>query len=354
MDFKDEIKGLAERVEKLLPNIQTEEATKNALIMPFIKILGYDVFNPLEVNPEYICDVGIKKGEKIDYAIMKDGCPIILIECKHHAQKLDNHDSQLVRYFHVSKAKFALLTNGISYRFYTDLAEPNKMDEKPFLEFNLFDQKEMMVEELKKFHKSYFDVEKITSTASELKYTNEIKGIIINELSSPSKEFVKFFSSQVYKGMNTERVLVQFTPYIKRAFATILNDMISERLLAAMPKEDNTAKEELPVQVIADEKKIETTDLEKESYFVVKSILLSQFAAERIVYRDAQSYFSVLLDDNNRKPLCRLYLNGNKRHIGVFDDQRNEKKHEIANTNDIYKFAEAILQTAKTYEPVTN
>ena len=113
MDFKDEIKQFTERVEKLKPEIKTEEATKNAFIMPFIRSLGYDVFNPLEVIPEFVADIGIKKGEKVDYAIMRDGTPMILVECKHWSENLDPHNSQLFRYFHTTKAKFGLLTNGI-------------------------------------------------------------------------------------------------------------------------------------------------------------------------------------------------------------------------------------------------
>jgi len=111
MDFKDEIKQLGERVVKLKEQILTEEATKNAFIMPFIKALGYDVFNPIEVVPEFVSDIGLKKGEKIDYAIFREGTPTILVECKHWAQNLDLHDGQLLRYFHVSKAKFGQIEN---------------------------------------------------------------------------------------------------------------------------------------------------------------------------------------------------------------------------------------------------
>ncbi len=174
MDFKDQIRQMGERVVKLKDQIFTEEATKNAFIMPFIQVLGYDVFNPIEVVPEFISDIGIKKGEKVDYAIFKDGHASILIECKHWKQKLDIHDNQILRYFNVSKAKFAILTNGIIYKFYTDLIEPNKMDEKPFLEFDITEIKDQQIEELKKFHKSYFDLANILSSASELKYTNEV------------------------------------------------------------------------------------------------------------------------------------------------------------------------------------
>jgi hypothetical protein len=121
MDFKDSIKQISDRVLKLKDQIQTEEATKTAFVMPFIQVLGYDVFNPLEVIPEMVCDIGTKKGEKIDYAITKDDQHIMLIECKHWKQVLSLHDNQLLRYFHVSKAKFGILTNGLRYRFYTDL-----------------------------------------------------------------------------------------------------------------------------------------------------------------------------------------------------------------------------------------
>jgi hypothetical protein len=134
MDFKDLIKQLSEKIEKVKENLQTEEATKNALIMPFLQALGYDIFNPLEVVPEFTCDIGTKKGEKIDYAILKDDKPVVLIECKHWQQNLNLHDNQLLRYFNVSNAKFGVLTNGIIYKFYTDLETPHKMDEKPFLE----------------------------------------------------------------------------------------------------------------------------------------------------------------------------------------------------------------------------
>src|ERR1043165_6808676 len=156
MDFKDQIKQLGERVLKLKDQVKTEEATKNAFIMPFIQTLGYDVFNPNEVTPELVADIGTKQGEKIDYAIIHNGEPIILIECKSHTAQLSvNNASQLFRYFHTSKARFSILTNGIEYRFYTDLVTPNKMDEKPFFVFNITEIKDNQIEELQKFHKTY-------------------------------------------------------------------------------------------------------------------------------------------------------------------------------------------------------
>ena len=354
MDFKDNIKQLADRVVKLRDSILTEEATKNAFIMPFINTLGYDVFNPLEVVPEMTCDIAMKKGEKIDYAIMKDGEPIILIECKHWAQDLNLHDNQLIRYFNVSKAKFGVLTNGVIYRFYTDLIEPNKMDEKPFLEVNITESRDSQIEELKKFHKSYFNVENVLSSASELKYMGELKSIIAKEFSSPSSEFVKYLSKQVYDGVITAKLLDQFTELTKKSISSYINELISDRLKSALKTEtvEEAKNEEIDNKALEEDgNKIITTEEEIESYFIVKSILRQAVDVSRVVYRDAQTYFAILLDDNNRKPICRMYFNAiSKKYIATFDENKKETKHEITSLNDIYNYSEYLINTISFYD----
>jgi hypothetical protein len=356
MDFKDVVRQIGDRVVKLKENILTEEATKNAFIMPFIQALGYDVFNPLEVVPEYITDIGTKKGEKIDYAIFREGQPVILVECKHWAQNLDLHDGQLLRYFHVSKAKFGILTNGIKYKFYSDLVEANKMDEKPFFEFDISEINEIQIEELKKFHKEYFKIDEILNTASELKYIKEIKAIIHREFKSPSDVFVKFFVNQVYPGRATEKVMQQFQEYVKKSCTQSMNDWITDRLKSALNKESEESFVEptnVESSITNEEKKIETTVEEMEAYFIVKSILRTNVDAARVVYRDAQSYFSIILDDNNRKPICRFYFNGNKKMMGVFDVNKVETKVEIKTLDDIYQQANALNQVIETYQQNT-
>jgi len=353
MDFKDQIKQLGDRVTKLKEQIQTEEATKNAFIMPFLQTLGYDVFNPLEVVPEYITDIGTKKGEKIDYAIFKDGTPTILVECKHWGQNLNLHDGQLLRYFHVSKAKFGLLTNGISYRFYSDLVESNKMDEKPFLEFNINEIKDNQIEELRKFHKSVFNAESIANTASELKYTNELKSLLQSELTNPSSEFVKLFAKQVYPSVITAKVLEQFTNLTKKSIQQHISDLITERLKTALSKEDEKAKEDEIKQnelLKKDENKVVTTEIEMEGFMVVKSILRQRLNVSRISYRDAQSYFAILLDDNNRKTLCRLYLNGLKKYLAIIDEQKKEVKIEISSIDDIFIHSDLLFKVLDGFE----
>lgn len=353
MDFKDQIKILGERVIRLKDQIQTEEATKNAFIMPFIQALGYDVFNPIEVVPEFISDIGLKKGEKIDYAIFIDSKPTLLIECKHWNQNLSIHDGQLLRYFHTSKAKFGLLTNGIIYRFYSDLVDANKMDEKPFLEFNITEVKDNQVEELKKFHKSYFDADSIYNTASELKYTNELKQLLNVELNNPSPEFVKLFAKQVYPSVITAKVLDLFTNLTKKSVQQYISDLITERLKTALNKEDEVAKEQDKPSVIAakePENKVETTEEELEAFMIVKTILRQKIDFKRISYRDAQSYFSIILDDNNRKTICRLYLNGGKKYFVTLDENKKELKNEIKSLDDIFSFTELLYSVVANYD----
>lgn len=352
MDFKDQMKQLGDRVAKMLPQIQTEEATKTSLTLPFIQILGYDIFNPSEVNPEFIADIGIKKGEKVDYAIIKNGEPILLIECKHHLEKLDPHNSQLFRYFHTTKARFGLLTNGLHYRFYTDLQESNKMDEKPFFEFILTEIKEAEVDELKKFHKSYFNLDSIFTTASELKYSSEIKAVLLNEFKEPTEDFVRFFIAKVYDGKATAKIVSQFTGIVKKSVNQLISDMINDRLKAALAKEAESEKQRTreETEKPEEDKGIETTELELEGYMIVKSILRKKIEAERIVGRDTKAYYGILLDDNNRKPLCRLWLNGTKKYLGLFDEAKAETRYELQSLDDIFSYEEQLLRSTHFYE----
>lgn len=365
MDFKDTILQLSERIGKLKDNIATEEATKNAFIMPMIASLGYDVFNPLEVVPELDCDLVKKKGEKIDYAIIKDGVPILLIECKHWNQDLNLHDTQLQKYFVASNARFGVLTNGIEYRFYTDLDKQNIMDERPFLIVNMLDLSENDIEQVKKFHKSYYDVEEILGTAQELKYMTEVKAILSEEFSNPSKEFVKYIVRPVYQGQLKENIIDLFTPIVKKAIASIIKDRISEKLnlaiqdnedahVEAQPQQESVqSKEPLPEGVVFMDKEsgIVTTQEEIDSFLIVKAILRPVVDISRVAYRDTQSYFGILLDDNNRKPICRMYFNGKStKYIATFDSNKKETKHEIKSLDDIYNFADEIRATIGFYD----
>lgn len=353
MDFADQITQMADRISKMKHQLLTEEATKNALIMPFIQALGYDVFNPMEVIPEFTSDIGTKKGEKVDYAIMQGDKMVMLIECKGINDNLSNHDSQLIRYFHTCEAKFAILTNGQVYKFYTDIEDQNKLDDTPFFEIDLLNIKEQQVAELKKFHKSNFDIDKIISTASELKYTNAIKTLLSVESETPSETFVRFFISHVYNGKATARVIEQFTEIVKKAINQWMSDKVSSRLKSALEKESESDKEE--AKKITDalnndnpKKEIETTQEEIEGFLVVKSIIRQKSEPAKILYRDNQNYFSVFYDKQTQ-PLCRLHFNKSQKYIGLINEEKKEDKFAINNLDEIYNYSEHLLNTLSNY-----
>jgi hypothetical protein len=230
------------------------------------------------------------------------------------------------------------------------------MDEKPFLEFNISEIKENQIEELKKFHKSYFDADSIVNTASELKYMNELKQLLHLELNNPSPEFVKYFAKQVYPSIVTVKVLELFTNLTKKSVQQYISDLITERLKTALTKEGEASKGQEIKQIIEpiaeSESKVITTAEELEGFMIVKSILRKKIEIKRITYRDAQTYFAILLDDNNRKPICRLYLNGNKKYLAVLDENKKEVKTEIKTLDDIFTFSDLLIQIVDNYDKI--
>lgn len=357
MEFTERLNALSNKIKQQLDVINTEEATKTAFVMPFIhNVLGYDVFDPSEVTPEFVCDVGTKKGEKIDYAIMKNNDVQVPIECKKIGEPLNiNHASQLFRYFHVTNARISILTNGQNYKFFTDLDAPNKMDEKPFLEVDLLDIDENIIPELKKLTKSSFDLESIINAAGELKYVSQIKKILHSQLNNPEDDFVKFFASRVYDGILTQKVRESFFNLTKKAASQYINDQVNERLKSAItgitPAIIDTPNESSQIEEDEhkDESDVVTTLEELEGYHIVKAITRAVLEAPRITHRDTKSYFGILVDDNNRKPLCRLHFNRTQKYIGLFDIEKNETRHPITTVDDIYSFADILKATAALY-----
>lgn len=358
MEFVERLSALASKASQQAASIQTEEATKNALIMPFIHhVLGYDVFNPTEVIPEYVCDIGTKKGEKIDYAILKSGEIQMLIECKKVGDPLNiNHAGQLFRYFHVTNARVAILTNGVQYKFFTDLDAPNKMDERPFMEVDLLDVDEHVVPELIKLTKAAFDVDSIVNAAGELKYVSSIKRLFSSLLNNPDEDFVRYVAARVYDGTITAKVREQFNELTRKAGAQFLNDQANDRLKSAMTGTPIISTTPI-TPVIADtaatatanecsENEVVTTAEETEGFMVVRAILRGCINVSRIVMRDNQSYCAILLDDNNRKTLCRLHFNRAQKYIGILDEKRAESRIPIGSVDDIYSHADALIEVA--------
>lgn len=352
----EKLQSLSEREPKISEIVETEEATKQSLILPFFQILGYDVFNPLEFCPEYTADHGIKKGEKVDFAILdKDGNPIIFIEAKASSEKLEKHGSQLFRYFGTTtSAKIAILTNGLVYQFFTDLEETNKMDIVPFFEFNILNLKDSDVEYLKKFQKTDLDIDSIFNTASELKYTNLIKQFLSKQLENPDDDFVNYVAGIVYSGRKTQNVIETFRPIIKKTFNQFIREIMSakfketlngpEKELVETTDEQNNNEVENTCNN-EKEKNINTTLEELEGFAIIKSILRENVDINRLYHRDNESYFGILLDDNRRKWICRLQVESSTKYLIVPTDDKKKNKIKIESINDLYSHRDVLIES---------
>jgi hypothetical protein len=355
MDFTIRLQELAERVRQAKELVQTEEATKNALVLPFLQTLGYDVFNPAEVVPEYTADVGTKNREKVDFAIIRDGQIVMLLECKQCGSTLDSGKSgQLLRYFNVTpSARIGILTDGVRYQFFTDADNtPNIMDTQPFMEFDITNPDESLVPELKKLTKSKWDADAVMSAAAELKYTRSLKAYLAGELLNPSEEFVRLCAKRMYPGFFTAKIQEVFAGRVKRAFQLLISEQINERLKSAMVVHQSEAAQEPSEQkdaAVAAGPSIVTTVEELEGFHAVKAILRCDVDPRRIVMRDTLSYCGVLLDDNNRKPICRLHFNGKQKYLGLFDADKREERIPIAAIDDIYAHADRLKETVGHY-----
>ena len=225
------IQTIASRIKEHSETMQTEEAAKTSIILPFLQALGYDVFNPSEVIPEYTADVPGKKDEKVDYAIRHSGNIVILIECKGLSTQLnERHLGQLFRYFTVSNARLAILTNGREYQFYADLDESNRMDRRPFFIFDILDYSAANLIDLAKFTKDDFEIDAILEQAERLKYSLAIKRTLEDWFSDPPDALIKILAAEIYDGRLTSQIRDVLSSAVRSAFQAMMRDRLRNRL----------------------------------------------------------------------------------------------------------------------------
>ena len=290
---------------KVIDSLETEEATKMGLILPFLSQLGYNVFDVEEVIPEFTADIAKKKGEKIDYAIKMEGKICFVIEAKHVNENLDKHSKQLARYYVNTEAKIGILTNGIEYRFYTDIAKDNVMDEEPFFTFNLLNYKSKDFEFLKSFSKSNFDEYKLYGQAEESKRVLELISALDSELNDPSEAFKKIIIDKCYAGVKTKSVMDEYSEYLNVAITKYIDLKTAHKLESILPNDTI-------VNLDIESKKPKNTDPKTtENEFIIFGFIkfmLEEFNVE-LTYKDNNSYFNILLDGKINKWICRVYDN---------------------------------------------
>ena len=352
MSIEQRLSQLSERSKQAEKLAGTEEATKTAVILPFIQALGFDVFDLSEVVPEFTADVGTKKGEKVDFAIKIDGEVAILIEAKPIGMALGQTQvSQLFRYFAVTRARVAILTNGKEFHFYSDTDQPNVMDKKPFLKVDIQNLSESDVTELSKFQKDLFEISTILEAASNQRYIKSAADFLRKELTNPSDDFVRFVAKTFYEGVLTKSAMDTMRPAVAAAMDEVLKTELSAKLGVAFGS-SHAHDEEQPLQ---NEKEgsgngIITTEEELQAYMIVRAIGMQVIDINRITMRDSKSYCAIFADDNNRRPICRFYFNSKTNwQLGIFDENKQEVKHRIGALEDIYKFSKQLKDAAAIY-----
>lgn len=348
MELATKLVELEKRTAQHRELLLTEEAAKTALVMPFLQALGYDVFNPGEVVPEFTADVGVKKGEKVDYAICIDGKLVMLVECKPSSVDLDlKHASQLFRYFATTDARVAVLTNGVAYQFYSDIEQPNKMDEKPFFVFSMDTIRRSDPGTLERFGRHQFDIDAIMAEAGRLKLESQMRIELEREFAQPSDEFVRMMALRVQPGGRfTAAIKEQLAPVLAASIAGLIRDRVTDRLTSAL-NVANPAPADVPdggsddMSVVGEG--VITTEDEIAGFRIVQAIAARHVDPKRVVIRDSKSYCAILLDDNNRKTLARLHFNSpTTRYVGTFAGKA-ETRHAVSALTDLYKLEGEIV-----------
>ncbi len=323
MAFEDDFVRYIDQIRTRLPHIRGEEATKQSLVIPLFHVLGYDVWNPLEVQPEYGADFnkGPKKGqpEKVDYALKINGEPVVFVECKAADVILDTHDGQLARYFNATPSvRVGILTNGIRIKVFTDLQQPNVMDDKPWMDFDIRTPKPAELDALKKFRKTEFTADQIVGLAEEMVYYNVLVPFIASQLLDPGEKLVRLVAEEIPSLKRIDKkVIDRLTPILRKAIQAAILDHVARSFSAPVPPEPapvvatlrmDTASGATEAAVSATggtREGVVTTAQELEVYDLVSKIVKEKFPDAVIQYRDAKSYFTIM-QKNLRKWFIRL------------------------------------------------
>jgi hypothetical protein len=233
------------------------------------------------------------------------------------------------------------------------------MDTKPFLVLDLKTIDETLLPEVAKLTKETFDLDSVMSAAGELKYVGQMKRLLATEFKEPSSDFLRLFATQIYPGRAfTQKMREELTPLVVKATTQFLNEQARERLKTALDEDGKAAKDDVkevvpasPLDFVIEDVQgdIVSTDEELEGYRIVQAIVCSEVSANRVIGRDSKTYFAVLLDNNNRKPIARLWFNRQQKYLGVFDENKVETRMPIEASEDIYRHAAQLRATVKGY-----
>ncbi|OBW92977.1 type I restriction endonuclease [Gallibacterium salpingitidis] len=318
--FKERVVQHIQHVINVGKHCDTEETTKQALILPLLDILGFSPYDPTKVKAEYQADfVGVKNGERVDYALFCHGVPVMFIEAKSYSEDLNNHSPQLSRYFNATpEVAVSAITNGREWRFFTDLKEKNIMDNTPFLKIKLDSIDSVKIDQLMQFCHDAFQPEALRTLAEESVYLSAFTKTISESLKNVDLDFVRFVASKSNIGRQlNQKFLETIAPIVKNAVEKAVSDMVLSGLSIAsnlhFSKEEEITEEN--EENIIDEKadiidpnneKIVTTYTERLLFDLIKKIVGDEID---IVSKDTESYFSILYQGKTNRWLVRYFDN---------------------------------------------
>ena len=319
-------KQAVNQLKKVLDNFKFNDAielctneaqTRKFLIEPFFLMLNY-VSNDL--IPEYNADFGDRISQKIDYAILLNKKDTIIVEAKKYNSKLtDKEAGQLNGYFNNTKnSKIAILTNGIEYRFYSDVIQSNIIDNKPFFIFNITDYSDSDIEQLINFDKRYIKVIDIVKTAQEVVFVESFETSFFDELVTPSKDLLKL----IHKNMT---------------FSTKFNDETQIKMISLFNSSllKTMYDRKVTLETQSNSQGIITTELEIQAYHIIRTLLIQnkKIPKERIGYKDFKSFFNICIDDSTQKVICKLLFNNSKMKITI-----DSNEYILEHIDDLLKY----------------
>lgn len=328
MELQNRLLDLSSKVESVKDLVTTEEATKNAFVLPMLLALGYDVYNPAEVIPEMDCDIA-NKGDKVDYAINIDGKPTFILECKQCSKNLDTFMFQLSKYYVASRARIAILTNGIQYRFYSDFDRTNLMDPKPFFIFDLGHYTDEDVELLGKFSKSAYIENEVLYFFKNRLIVNKVKSFIEEQVANPQSSLVDYVSYCIGDNVSADQ--------LKEAIQIYLKSYIES---GTEISDTNITEEEQQTLILKGE--------EYKVYLAVKDILSEYVDEDEIKYTAFKSYFTVNKWGSVWRWIVRFKRNSKGMSICFpLDDYARNEWVKIESVDDLYNMKERIKNSLK-------
>lgn len=218
-----------------------------------------------------------------------------------------------------------------------------------FFTFDFQKHDPAQIEELARFQKGKFAIESIIEAASNLKYTSAASAYLKRQMENPDDDFIRLIGRQIHDGSTTKSVAEQLRPAIQAALDDLVRDRIQDRLSITF-RSESAPQIAAPTEEPITDTEVHTTDEEREGFMIVRAIGAKFVPVDRITMRDSKSYCAILMDNNNRRPICRLYFNSaTTKNLGVFDPAKNETRIRVSSPADIYQNAEAIEAAIKAY-----